>query len=134
MNIMNNETNIKLPDKLKSSPFGIPNGYFDSLPNRIMEKCTNETVKKRTLWQIVKPMLSFAAGFLLLVGISQITVNVVTDKKTDTTLSQANIDESIFDLYENNDEFSDEIKDEIITYIVDEHYVSMIFIEDQYLP
>jgi hypothetical protein len=133
---MDNETDIKLPDKLKNSPFSFPNGYFDTLPNRIMEKCTDRTVKKYTLWQTVKPILSFAAGFLLLVGISQIIVNVATDRKTDTLtgLSQTNTDESIFDMYESNNEFSDEIKDEIITYIIDEHYISMVFVEDQYLP
>ncbi|MDR2292877.1 MAG: hypothetical protein LBE11_05320 [Prevotellaceae bacterium] len=133
---MNDETNIKLPDRLKNSPFSLPNGYFDSLPDCIMKKCTSETVKKRTLWQTAKPILNFAAGFLLLVGISQIIVNTVTDKKSDTTLNlaQTNTDEtSIIDLYENG-EITDEIEDEIITYLVDDHYISMVFIEDEYLP
>lgn len=133
--IMNNETEIKLPDKLKNSSFCLPNGYFDALPDRIMEKCTSRTVKKNTLWQTVKPILSFAAGFLLLVGISQVIVHTVTDKKPDaiTRLSQADTDESILDLYGNSNDLSDEIQDEIITYIVDEHYISMVFVEDQYL-
>ncbi|MDR2126887.1 MAG: hypothetical protein LBP63_08670 [Prevotellaceae bacterium] len=132
---MNDETNIKLPDKLKNSPFSLPNGYFDSLPDRIMKKCTAETAKKLTLWQTAKPILSFAAGFLLLAGISQIIVNTVTDKpNTPIQLAQTITNESaIIDLYE-NDEMSDDIEDEIITYLVDDHYISMAFIEDEYLP
>ncbi|MDR2651509.1 MAG: hypothetical protein LBC68_04235 [Prevotellaceae bacterium] len=131
---MNDETDIKLPDRLKNSQFSLPNGYFDSLPDRIMKRCTTETAKKHTLWQAAKPILTFAAGFLLLVGISQIMINIVTDKKSDTTYV-AQTDENeipIIDLL--GDEISDEIKDEIITYIVDEHYISMAFIEDEYLP
>ncbi|MDR2065526.1 MAG: hypothetical protein LBP85_07465 [Prevotellaceae bacterium] len=133
---MNDETNIKLPDRLKNSPFSLPNGYFDSLPDRIMKKCTTETVKKPALWQTLKPILSFAAGFLLLVGISQIAVNTVTDTKSIETahLSQTNTNETkIIDLYE-NDEIGDGIEDEIISYLVDDHYISMIFIENEYLP
>ncbi|MDR1553626.1 MAG: hypothetical protein LBS69_09225 [Prevotellaceae bacterium] len=131
---MNNETDIKLPDRLKNSSFSLPNGYFDSLPERIMKKCKAETVKKPALWQTAKPILAFAAGFLLLVGISQIMVNIVTDKKANSThLAQTNTNEiPIIDLYD--DEISDEIQDEIITYLVDEHYISMAFIEDEYLP
>ncbi|MDR0754006.1 MAG: hypothetical protein LBF04_01305 [Prevotellaceae bacterium] len=133
---MNDETNIKLPDRLKNSPFSLPNGYFDSLPDRIMKKCTGETAKKPAFWKTAKPILNFAAGFLLLVGISQITVNIVTNKKSDETvhLAQTNTDETeIIDLYKNA-EFSDEIENEIINYLVEDHYISMVFIEDEYLP
>ncbi|MDR1984841.1 MAG: hypothetical protein LBQ28_08465 [Prevotellaceae bacterium] len=131
---MDNEANIKLPDKLKDLPFSVPNGYFDALPDRIMQKCTTETAKKPTLWQTARPILNFAAGFLLLVGISSVIVNTVTDEKTESAnyLSQTNTEEIAPVLHEN--EMSDEMQDEIIAYLVDENYISMVFIEDEYIP
>jgi hypothetical protein len=126
------EIDIKLPDKLKETPFDVPNGYFDSLPNRIMEKCTNQTIEKRPLWKITKPLLSFAAGFLLLFGISKIIVSTVTaDSQSDQSyVSQANEVKPILSA----DEMNDDMADEIISYLVDEHYISMAFIEDEYTP
>ena len=130
----NEEIDIKLPDKLKESPFSVPNGYFDSLPDRIMQKCASQTVEKRTLWQITKPALSFAAGFLLLFGISKIIVNTINvDKQANKNyVSQinANAVKPIFSA----EEICDDMEDEIISYLIDEHYISMIFIEDDYTP
>ncbi|MDR3287634.1 MAG: hypothetical protein LBT27_09355 [Prevotellaceae bacterium] len=131
---MNDDTHIKLPDKLKNSPFSVPNGYFDLLPEQIMQKCTSKKAEKISLWKTAKPILSFAAGFLLLAGISKAILTVVTTEKTESVnyLSQTTDEEITPILYEN--EMSDEMKDEIISYLVDEHYISMTFIEDEYIP
>ncbi|MDR3226998.1 MAG: hypothetical protein LBT56_04940 [Prevotellaceae bacterium] len=131
---MNDETHIKLPDKLKNTPFSVPNGYFDTLPEQIMQKCTGKKVEKISLWKSAKPMLSFAAGFLLLVGISKAILTVVSTEKTESVnyISQTTDEEIMPVLHEN--EMSDEMEDEIISYLVDEHYISMTFIEDEYIP
>lgn len=127
----NEEIDIKLPDKLKESPFDVPNGYFDSLPNRIMQKCTNQTAEKQTFLQRAKPILSFAAGFLLLFGISNIIVRTVTNENhKDKHISQANEMKPIV----SKDEMSDDMTEEIISYLIDEHYISIAFIEDEYIP
>jgi len=127
----NEEIDIKLPDKLKESPFSVPNGYFDSLPDRIMQKCTSQTAGKQTFWQIVKPVLSFAAGFLLLFGVSKIIVNTVgTDNGNNNyTLTTSEVRPIV-----SSEEMDDDMEDEIISYLVDEHYISMVFIEDEYIP
>ena len=124
---MDTENDIKLPDRLKNSPFDVPNGYFDSLPARVMQKCTNETVQKRSLWQAAKPILSFAAGFLLLFGLSKFLVTVVSDENPNY-MSQTQIEE-ISVMFE--DEMSDEMNDEIIAYLVYEQSIPTIFIEDE---
>jgi len=124
---MDTENDIKLPDRLKNSPFEVPNGYFDSLPARVMQKCTNETVQKRSLWQAAKPILSFAAGFLLLFGLSKFLVTVVSDENPNY-MSQTQIEE-ISVMFE--DEMSDEMNDEIIAYLVYEQSIPTIFIEDE---
>lgn len=129
---MNNEKiDIQLPDKLKESPFSVPNGYFDSLPSRIMQRCTNQTVGKRTFWQAARPILSFAAGFLLLFGISKIIVSTVfIDNQSETNyISQANEAKPII----SPEDMCDDMEDEIISYLIDEHYISMTFIEDEYI-
>jgi hypothetical protein len=130
---MDTKNDIKLPDRLKNLPFEVPKGYFDSLPTHIMQKCTTETVQKRTLWQAAKPILTFAAGFLLLVGLSKIMLTVVDSvkPKNENYLSQTQSDENAPALFEN--ELSDEMKDEIIAYFVDEQSVPIIFIEDEYI-
>jgi hypothetical protein len=124
---MDTENDIKLPDRLKNSPFEVPNGYFDSLSARVMQKCTNETVQKRSLWQAAKPILSFAAGFLLLFGLSKFLVTVVSDENPNY-MSQTQIEE-ISVMFE--DEMSDEMNDEIIAYLVYEQSIPTIFIEDE---
>jgi len=124
---MDTENDIKLPDRLKNSPFEVPNGYFDSLPARVMQKCTNETVQKRSLWQAAKPILSFAAGFLLLFGLSKFLVTVVSDENPNY-MSQTQTEE-ISVMFE--DEMSDEMNDEIIAYLVYEQSIPTIFIEDE---
>jgi hypothetical protein len=131
---MNDDSNIKLPDKLKNIPFSVPDNYFDRLPDSIMKKCTGEPVRKLSLWQTAKPILTFAAGFLILFGLSRFIIGTVTSNspQTDNYLSQTYSSE--INQILNEDEINDEMQEEIITYIVDEHYVSMIFVENEYLP
>lgn len=132
---MNNEEfDIKLPDRLKELPFSVPNGYFDSLPDKIMQKCTNQqTAAKQTFWQAAKPALSFAAGFVLLFGISKIIINTVSIDSQNGShyVSQANSNE--VKPIVPDEEMDDDMEDEIISYLIDENYVSRIFIEDEYI-
>jgi hypothetical protein len=132
---MNNETNIKLPDRLKESPFNIPNGYFDRLPEQIMQKCASKKKEKITLWKAAKPMMAFAAGFLLLVCFSKIVIDTITPKKdlSSSYLAQTEDMDDILPVLKEG-EIDEEMKDEIINYIIDEQYISMSFIEDEYIP
>ncbi len=54
----------------KELPYSVPQGYFDSLPERIQEKCASEhpIAKKQnvTLWDTLKAQVSLAAGFAAL--------------------------------------------------------------------
>lgn len=54
----------------KELPYSVPQGYFDSLPERIQEKCASEhpIAKKQnvTLWDTLKSQVSLAAGFAAL--------------------------------------------------------------------
>lgn len=60
-------TDINNPSFNKKLPFSVPDGYFDTLPQRIQENCTSAPEAKHTSWIITfRSQLSFAAGFAIL--------------------------------------------------------------------
>jgi hypothetical protein len=63
--------------KNKDLPFTVPEGYFESLPERIMQRCDGHEAtfaQRHTLWSSIRSQLAFAAGFALLAGLSYMAV------------------------------------------------------------
>lgn len=56
------------PELPKDNPFEVPEGYFETLEDRIQAKITAETslpTRKQKVIQLVKPILGLAASFAL---------------------------------------------------------------------
>lgn len=53
------------------TPFTVPHGYFEELPQRVQEYCLAHgeirNVKKVTPWQVIKTQLALVSGFVILV-------------------------------------------------------------------
>jgi len=52
-------------------PYSVPENYFDTLPNRIQERCLEQygSAQKSSFtsfWQLVRTQLSLAAGFVVM--------------------------------------------------------------------
>lgn len=75
---MNNTDNITElgSNKGPQTPFTVPQGYFEELPQRVQEYCLTHgkmiKAKKATPWQVVKTQLSLAFGFIVLVSFALI--------------------------------------------------------------
>ncbi|MDR3188875.1 MAG: hypothetical protein LBT94_06800 [Prevotellaceae bacterium] len=68
--------------KNKNLPFTVPEGYFERLPERVMQRCDGREeahVQHLSLWGSVRAQLAFAAGFALLVGFSYMAVRYAPD-------------------------------------------------------
>lgn len=73
----NNATEMKNKDL----PFAVPEGYFDNLTERIMQRCDGREVahaQRLHVWSSIRAQLAFAAGFALLVGLSYVAVRYAT--------------------------------------------------------
>lgn len=56
-----------IPDFERNTPFRVPNGYFDQLPERIASRCNDTPTATVTTWHTaIKGMLGLAAGFAAL--------------------------------------------------------------------
>jgi hypothetical protein len=67
--------------KNKDLPFTVPEGYFDALPERIVQRCDEREAapaQRLHLWSSIRAQLAFAAGFALLVGLSYLAVKHAT--------------------------------------------------------
>jgi len=121
------------------NPFSVPEGYFDSFPQKIQERIASENTEYywfAKFFQIIKPQ--FALGFMIVVfGIIAITtINVVLTNNTDTVIDSdlytriIEVDASEFseqhfiDVLLNDEKKIDEQKkeetDHYIHYLVDE--------------
>jgi hypothetical protein len=57
-----------LTDDLKKNVFNAPEGYFDSLQDRIAERVSAAEPQQQLSWfQVLRPQLAFAASFVALV-------------------------------------------------------------------
>ena len=56
----------------EDNPFRMPEGYLESFEDRLMQRIAEEeaapTVKRRTVWTVLKPALTLAAMFALIFG------------------------------------------------------------------
>jgi hypothetical protein len=67
--------------KNKDLPFTVPDGYFDNLTERIMQRCDGREpahAQRLHLWSSIRAQLALAAGFALLVGLSYVAVKHAT--------------------------------------------------------
>ena len=71
---MNEEKDILKDLASKDNPFRMPEGYLDSLEDRLMARIAEEdaaastTERQRPVWRILKPALTLAAMFALIFG------------------------------------------------------------------
>jgi len=78
---MKENQKYKLGDKNgdRPSPFGVPEGYFDSLTDRIMEKVKEEEPERKVrIMQILRPQFALVAAILGFALISFTAVKLLT--------------------------------------------------------
>ncbi|MDR1416227.1 MAG: hypothetical protein LBJ57_02255 [Prevotellaceae bacterium] len=65
--------------KNKHLPFTVPDGYFENLPERLVQRCSEHEAacaQRVSLWGSIRAQLAFAAGFALLAGLSYMAVRL----------------------------------------------------------
>ncbi|MDR2814097.1 MAG: hypothetical protein LBB79_05525 [Prevotellaceae bacterium] len=116
-------------------PFTVPDGYFESLTERVMQRCGEREAtqgQRLSLWGSVRAQLAFAAGFALLVGLSYMAARyapTLLQSATDVA-SEAYYDISIMDLesylLEGSDSSDDDLDDEaIVEYLICDNQMQM---------
>lgn len=68
---MNEQNELVSSRERTDNPFRMPEGYLESLEDRLMARIaaeTSEQNKQRPVWRILKPALSLAAMFALVFG------------------------------------------------------------------
>lgn len=78
---------MKLNDNInKELPFHVPEGYFDNLPDKILQKCQTQKGKSRknSSIYILKPALSLAAMFIGFAVIAYLAVSLVKNTTEDS--------------------------------------------------
>ena len=105
----------------KKNPFSVPNGYFDTLSDRIMEQVQHEGKNPRKRFLQLKPYLRVAAVFVVALLAGQFLMPVIADKKQGivkegevVVQTQDTVEEDIFDSQFNP------TSDEIIEYLASE--------------
>lgn len=106
----------------KKNPFSVPEGYFDGLTDRMMDKLKEEQRPQRVrLTQLIRPYLGLAAIFVLALLVIQLVFPLVVNKnqlivKNDGQITQVQeeIEEDIFDSHFNPS------NEEIIEYLAAE--------------
>lgn len=94
MSEMQNNDRIKLGDKSDVNPFRVPDGYFDTLPQRIMANVEVGKVEthKTGMIYVLRPLLGLAAVFGLVFLLVYVPLRTFSPGK------QANEQASIFDM------------------------------------
>ena len=76
---------FKINEHDNKSPFIIPEGYLDTLPENLMQKIQVERKKDssrlRKIMSIVKPQLAFAGGFIALALIIYSAISLILSKE-----------------------------------------------------
>ena len=107
--------NNKLNELINKQPFRVPEGYFDSLTENIMNSLPDKSVpeaKKISLFERVKPLLYMAGMF---VG-ALILINVISNSKNDSSggtnddIVVSSVDSNAVDISEDA-EFREYIRD-----------------------
>lgn len=116
----------ELKDKFKErTPFGVPDGYFDNLADRIVENVEQEEKKEKVrVLPVVKSFMWMAASFLFIFTIGRVIVPYFadpTEKLSGNIVAENGVvdtvkEESLFDF---TDDFEPSV-DEIIEYLSEE--------------
>ena len=138
---VNKNNKPDLENLSKEAPFVVPEGYFDNLPGRLMEKIHEENKKQEQknsirLNTFFNPQLSIAASLILFAILSYFTITYVLNSKhkQDTSQYFAELVENEIEDYDllllmealdeaNNfylEEYNIELDEEIIDYLVSE--------------
>ena len=135
------ETNRKIPkledESLKKNPFVTPEGYFDSLQERIQERCA-EPEQRKGWRKLLRPQLAFAVSFIALALIGKGVVTLVTDKPDNGTATNviAGVEGDTSRLYSQDDMYAvndtEIIDDVIISYLVNNNVSDMDIVQAVY--
>ncbi len=81
---MNEQKKYRLKEEgHKENPFKVPEGYFDTLSDRVMDRINREEPEKKVrIRQIIRPQLALAAAILGFALISYTFVRVFTPGST----------------------------------------------------
>ena len=146
----NKNNKLDLENLSKEAPFVVPEGYFDSFPNRIMKKIQAEDEKQEPKKSIrlntfFNPQLSIAASLILFAILSYFTITYVVNSKHnqdsqyfaelvendiedyDLLLIMEALDETY---YSDEEEYIIEQDEEIINYLVSEEIDLEVIIEE----
>jgi len=98
---------LKEFEKLKGNEhFGVPAGYFDSLPDKIMSKinAAEEEPARISLWRTIKPQLALAASFVALFMLAYTGFKIFMPEKSTNVLPEsevlATLENEIYDIDE----------------------------------
>lgn len=92
--------------KCKENPFRMPEGYFDSLADRLSARIAEEEAEaagtpKRPVWRILKPAITLAAMFALVFGMGygvlSLTHTLDRGAGSEEVSGYASIDEEIME-------------------------------------
>jgi hypothetical protein len=74
-----NKENSILPGKANVNPFRVPEGYFDMLPQRIMDqvRAENATKKEMHFIRFLHPSFGLVAGFVIILALGFISYRIL---------------------------------------------------------
>lgn len=124
-----------MKDKLKENPFGVPEGYFETMQQEVMEKISaipvarpydEETAEPATLLTYLKPAIGLAAVFAIIFGMGygvMALTGVSKDDGIQTAQLQADIAPSEITMESTGTELTEEEVISIIGDSIDELFV-----------
>lgn len=102
----------------EKNPFSVPEGYFEGLTDRIVERVgAGEAPTRAGLWQLVRPYVGMAAMFAVVMFVMRAVVPV-TPEGEGTPETVAGVEEEIFDSGFNptNEEIIEYLEAEVDSY------------------
>jgi hypothetical protein len=80
MEIENKHSN--LPPGSNNHPFRLPEGYFDQLPQQVMDKIEmgDHRNKESVIIRYIKPIIGLAASFALIMGLVYVPMKILSPK------------------------------------------------------
>jgi len=88
----------------KNKAFNVPKGYFETLPEKLVDKLQNEQPEKsyKHTFNIFKPYIYLAAGLLTLTVLMKAGLHLLVDPKVPTEITAENestiVNESFYDI------------------------------------
>jgi hypothetical protein len=87
---------INLNEIPKQNNFSVPNGYFDSFEQRLMEKIKGEDYGKviplnTNRWSVFRSQVSLVASFIVFVVLSYMAINFILNKHSNENIEYAEL-------------------------------------------